>query len=202
VNSNWYVNLEDEDSALHCHRLGTAARSSDLEKLSAWPRSRTRSEYITRNPHQDQASCAAMNDVNVDCISYTLPSISLSVHRSPIEYAGEVWLGVMYLRPPTIGHSLFEILLLSLFVIEHLHTSSFQFYCLLLPSSSLSKSYHGECVGSIDKDLVNFLHTERCGFGIEAVDRGDDTTSDDSPDKVEFPAKALETERGADCSLV
>jgi hypothetical protein len=106
----------------------------------------------------------------------------------------------MYLRPPTIGHSLFEIFLLSLFVIEQLDTSSFQFYCLLLPSSSLSESYHGEYVGSIDKDLVDLFNTEGCGFGIKEVDRWNDTSSDDCPDQVEFPTEALKSDWSCYCA--
>lgn len=107
----------------------------------------------------------------------------------------------MYMRSPTIGHSLLETFLLPLFVIEQLDTSSFQFNCLLLPSSTLSKSHHRDYIRSIDKDLVDLFNTEGCGLGVEEVHRGNDTTSDDGPDKIELPAKALETERSANCSL-
>jgi len=107
----------------------------------------------------------------------------------------------MYLRRPTVGNSLFKIFLLSLLVIEQLHTSSLQLDCLFLLSSTLSKCYHGKYVGSIDKDLVDFLHTERCGFGVEEVHRRDDAPGDNCPDQVEFPAEALEAERSADYAL-
>jgi hypothetical protein len=110
-------------------------------------------------------------------------------------------LGVMYLRPPTIGHSLFEIFLFSLFVIEKLDTSSFHLNCLLFPSSTFSKSYHREYVRSIDEDLVDLFNTESCGFGIEKVDRWNDASSDNCPDQVEFPAEALESDWGCHCAL-
>ena len=103
----------------------------------------------------------------------------------------------MYLRRPTVGNSLFKIFLLSLFAVEQLHTSSLQLDCLFLLSSTLSKCYHGKYVGSIDKDLVDFLHTERCGFGVEEVDRWNDTSGDNCPDQVELPAEGLESERSA-----